>query len=600
MVPAMQKKIARAMQYQRDNDLARAEELYRQVLAKDRNHLVGLHLLSALLMQMGRNEQALELLRRAVARAPEQAIFFANLGEAYRRLDNAVESRASLLRALALKPDLAEAHYTLGMVHHALGLLDEALACFRRAASLKPGLADAHNQAGIVLKEQGRVDEALGAFRRALATQRDHRVAHSNLVFLRSWHPAADAASIVREAIGWSEQQMGPEPPAYPSHDHDRDPDRRLRVGFVSPDFREHCQALFLIPLLQHHDRRTIEVFCYSFVEHPDAVTERIRGYADAFRDIRALSDSAAADVIVADRVDVLVDLTMHMGNNRMSLFARKPAPVQVAWLAYPGTTGLKAMDYRITDVYLDPPETDVTSSYTEASVRLPDSFWCYDPRTAVPEVNALPARREGHDGSVTFGCLNNFGKTNADVFALWSRVLGAVAGSRLILLAPPGESRTRTRSAFASAGFDAGRIEFVDFQPRGEYLSTYHRIDVSLDTFPVNGHTTSLDSFWMGVPVVTLVGPTVLGRAGLCYAQNLALPELVATTPEQYVTLAVELARDVSRLERLRQELRARMERSPLMDGARFARSFESACRSMWQRWCQTRSEPAVTSLSL
>ncbi len=591
----MQKKIARAMQFQRDNDLARAEELYRQVLEKDRNHLVGLHLLSALLLQTGRSAQAVEFLRRAVACAPEQAIFFTNLGEAYRRLDRAEESKASLRRAIALRPDLAEAHASLGMIQIEESQLDEALASLTRAATLKPGLADAHNYAGIALQELGRVEEALASFRRALVAQPDHRVAHSNLVFLLAWRQAADAPTIASEAMAWGTRQLPSPPPATRPHDNEPDPDRRLRVGYVSPDFREHCQALFLMPWLEHRDRRAVEVFCYSCVQHPDDVTARIRGLADSFRDITGLSDAAAADSIRADRVDILVDLTMHMGNNRMPLFAHKPAPVQVAWLAYPGTTGLAAMDYRMSDVFLDPPEVDITGWYTEQSIRLPDTFWCYDPLTRVPEVNALPARSQGHDRPVTFGCLNNFGKTSAGVFALWARVLGAVENSRLILLAPPGESRARVRGAFAGAGVDPERIEFVAFQPRRTYLATYHRIDIGLDTFPVNGHTTSLDSFWMGVPVVTQLGPTVLGRAGLCYAQNLGLPELVASTEDRYVAIATELARDLPRLETLRQELRPRMGRSPLMDGARFARNFESAFRGMWRRWCQSLArEPA------
>jgi protein O-GlcNAc transferase len=589
VAPALQKKIARAMQLQRDNDLARAEELYREVLARDGHHLVGLHLLSALLLQTGRSAQAVELLRRAVARAPQQAIFHANLGEAYRRLDRSEESKASLRRAIALRPDLAEAHCALGMNQLDDGQFDEALASLARAATLKPGLADAHNYAGIALHQQGRVEEALEAFRRALAAQPDHRGAHSNYVFLLAWRQAPDAPSIAREAREWAARQLSPELPAPLPHDNDRDPHRRLRVGYVSPDFREHCQALFLIPLLEHHDREAVEVYCYSFVQHPDDVTRRIRGLAHAFRDIAPLTDPAAADLVRADGVDILVDLTMHMGNNRMPLFARKPAPLQVAWLAYPGTTGLPAMDYRMTDVYLDPPEVDTTGWYTEESLRLPDSFWCYDPLTGAPEVDALPARRDGRDGPVTFGCLNSFGKTNADVFALWSRVLGAVEGSRLVLLAPPGESRGRVQRAFASAGVDPGRIEFVGFQPRREYLSTYRRIDVCLDTFPVNGHTTSLDSFWMGVPVITLVGPTVLGRAGLCYAHNLGLPELVATTPDQYVAIAANLAHDMPRLETLRREVRPRMGRSPLMNGSLFARNFESVYRRIWQRWCRS-----------
>jgi protein O-GlcNAc transferase len=340
--------------------------------------------------------------------------------------------------------------------------------------------------------------------------------------------------------------------------------------------------------LFEHHDREAVEVFAYSFVRRPDDTTRRVQGLTDGFREIAALSDAEAADRIRADRIDVLVDLTMHMGENRMPLFALKPAPIQVAWLAYPGTTGLGAMDYRITDVHLDPPDVDATSSYAERSVRLPDTFWCYDPLTREPRVNGLPARREGRDGPVTFGCLNNFGKTNADVFALWARVLGAIEGSRMLLLAPHGQSRDRARSAFARGGVDPGRVEFVDFQPRRDYLNTYLRIDLCLDTFPVNGHTTSLDAFWMGVPVVTRVGPTVLGRAGLGYARNLGLEELVATTEERYVAIAAGLARDLPRLEGLREGLRARMERSPLMDGPRFARSFEAAYRGMWHRWCQ------------
>jgi protein O-GlcNAc transferase len=601
-----QAKVARAMQFQRDGDLAGAERIYRQVLANDPGHLAGLHLLSALLLETGRTAEAAIVLQRAVTRAPDQAVFFANLGEAYRRLDRPAEARASLLRAVALRPDLAEAHHTLGVVAAGEDQLDEALACFTRAATLKPGLADAHNEAGIVLKELGRVEEALAAFRRAIAARPDHRVAHSNLVFLSSWHPAADQASIAREAAGWSAQQLAAHlrhgdgsgtarPSARLAHDNDPDPERPLRVGFVSPDFREHCQALFAIPLLEHLDRRAVEIACYSFVARPDDVTRRIEGLASRFRTIAALDDAQAADAITADRIDVLVDLTMHMANNRLPLFARRPAPVQVAWLAYPGTTGLGAIDHRVTDVFLDPPGVDVTGWYTEESVRLPETFWCYDPLATEPKVNALPARHEARDGTVTFGCLNNFGKSNSAVFGLWARVLRAVPGSRILLLAPPGQARRRVQDAFATGGVDPTRVEFVGFQRRSDYLKTYHRIDLCLDTAPVNGHTTSLDAFWMGVPVVTLVGPTVLGRAGLCYAQNLGLPDLVATTPDEYVSIAAALAGDRPRLERLRAGLRARMEASPLMDGPRFARNFEVALRSMWRRWCDGhRNSPA------
>jgi predicted O-linked N-acetylglucosamine transferase (SPINDLY family) len=356
-------------------------------------------------------------------------------------------------------------------------------------------------------------------------------------------------------------------------------------VGYVSPDFRGHCQALFLVPTLEHRDRAATEVFGYSLVKRPDPFTDRIRGLCDGFRDIRKLSDREAARAIAEDRIDVLVDLTMHMCDNRLALFACRPAPVQVTWLAYPGTTGLAAMDYRLTDSYLDPPGGDTDGHYSEQSVRLPDAFWCYDPLASGPEPGPLPAEAAGR---VTFGSLNSFKKTNDDVFALWARVLRGVDGSRLLLSAQPGDSRARARGAFERAGVDPERLEFVDQRTRAEYLALYRRIDVCLDTFPYGGHTTSLDAFWMGVPVVTLVGGTVVGRAGLCIAYHLGLPELVADSPDAFVSMAVHLARDRPRLADWRGQLRGRMESSALMNARRFARNLDAAYRSIWRRWCE------------
>jgi predicted O-linked N-acetylglucosamine transferase (SPINDLY family) len=267
------------------------------------------------------------------------------------------------------------------------------------------------------------------------------------------------------------------------------------------------------------------------------------------------------------------------MANGRPLLFARKPAPIQVAWLAYPGTTGMETMDYRLTDPYLDPPGMN-DAFYSEQTVRLPDSFWCYDPLRSEPAVNALPALKNGY---VTFGCLNNFCKTGEGTLKLWRRVLETVGNSRLILLCPRGGHR---RGVLETLGVEESRVEFVSQKPREEYLKQYHRIDLALDTLPYNGHTTSLDSFWMGVPVVSLVGETVVGRAGWSQVCNLELKELAARSQEQFVLTAAALAGDLPRLSDLRGSLRGRMERSPLMDGARFARNMESAYRQMWRRW--------------
>jgi predicted O-linked N-acetylglucosamine transferase (SPINDLY family) len=264
---------------------------------------------------------------------------------------------------------------------------------------------------------------------------------------------------------------------------------------------------------------------------------------------------------------------------------ARKPAPVQVAWLAYPGTTGLTAIDYRLTDPYLDPPG-DADLNYCEKSIRLPNTFWCYAPFTAGPQPNALPANTNGF---ITFGCLNNYCKMSSGTIALWARVLAAVENSRLIMLCPVGQHRNVLLKQFQSAGVEPQRIEFVKFIPRGEYLLTYHRIDIGLDTLPYNGHTTSLDSYWMGVPVISRIGRTVVGRAGLSQLSNLGLAEFATDGDEKFIDLCKNLANDLNRLSELRATLRGRMEKSPLMDAPLFARNIESAYRSMWKQWCES-----------
>jgi predicted O-linked N-acetylglucosamine transferase (SPINDLY family) len=265
---------------------------------------------------------------------------------------------------------------------------------------------------------------------------------------------------------------------------------------------------------------------------------------------------------------------------------AQKPAPIQAAWLGYPGTTGLSTIDYRLSDPYLDPP--GLFDAYgPEEIIRLADTFWCYDPLTDQPPVNALPAAQNGH---VTFGCLNTFCKINDGVLALWAQLLQAVPQARLLLLAPRGQAREQVLARLQREGIAAARAEFADWQPRPAYLQLYQRIDVGLDPFPCNGHTTSLDAFWMGVPTVTLLGQTVMGRAGWSQLSNLGLQELAAQTPQQYVALAAQLAGDLPRLQELRSTLRQRMQQSPLMDGPRFARQVEQAYRQMWHRWCHSR----------
>ncbi len=410
---------------------------------------------------------------------------------------------------------------------------------------------------------------------------------HSNLVCTQVYCPGYDAQALYEEHRRWNRRHAEPLTKFIRPHLNDPSPDRRLRVGYVSPDFRSHPVGRFLLPLLKSHDHQGFEIFCYASVLVADSVTEQCRARADVWRDVLGLSDKQVAHAIRQDRIDILVDLTMHMAYNRLLVFARKPAPVQVTYLAYCGTTGLDAMDYRLTDPYLDPPGQD-GRIYSEQSVRLPETYWCYEPPREAPPVNALPALETQQ---VTFGCLNNFCKVSGPVLAAWSQLLQAVPHSRLLLHAGSGSHRDRVRAFLAAQGISAERVAFIDWRPTAEYFGVYQRIDLALDPFPYGGGTTTCDALWMGVPVVSLAGQTAVGRGGLSLLSNVGLPELVARDCEQYVQIAVALAQDLSRLSQLRATLRDRVQASPLTNAPRFARNVEAAYRTMWQRWCARQS---------
>jgi predicted O-linked N-acetylglucosamine transferase (SPINDLY family) len=363
-------------------------------------------------------------------------------------------------------------------------------------------------------------------------------------------------------------------------------------VGYVGATFNYHCLSLFETPLFSRHDHDAVEVYAYSDTESEDASTERLKGYCDHWRNTVGLSHADVDELVRADQIDVLVDLMLHMGSNRMLTFARKPAPVQVTWLGYPGTTGLTTVDYRLTDPYLDPIDSDVGGIpagpndrfFSEKSIRLPHNFWIYDPLTDVPPVGDLPAIRNGF---VTFGCLNTFRKVNPGTLALWAKVLTAVPGSRLLLLAPGGRARRCVIEILEANGVSGSRVDFTHRLSRPRYLDMYNRIDIGLDTFPYNGHTTSLDSLWMGVPVVTKLMDAPVGRAGYCQSSNIGIPEICAGDAAGFVDQAVRLANDLEAVRRLRSELRERLVASPLCDAPAFARAMEDAYRMMWARYC-------------
>ncbi|PXW18404.1 tetratricopeptide repeat protein [Paraburkholderia caballeronis] len=526
----------------------------------------------------GRHAESAAQFRRAVALDPAHADAFNNLGSVCKRLGEFGAAADAFDAALRLRPDFIAARNNAANLLRVLGRHDDAEAHLRIALTYDPRHSATLNNLGNVLKDGGALDDAIDCYRRAVASDPRNVVAHSNLVYALGFQ-SETAGPVLAEALNWSVQHEAPLLASQPDA-HARVAarpmsvsGRRLRVGYVGADFRDHCQALFLVPLLAHHDRERFEIVCYANVARPDAMTRRLAGYVDRWRDVRDLDDASVAQLIRDDGIDILVDLTMHMADGRLGVFARRPAPVQASWLAYPGTSGLASIDYRLTDPHLDPAGSD--RHYRERSLRLADSFWCYAPLADGPAVNALPALATGR---ITFGCLNNPCKLTDRTLRLWAGVFDALPAARMVLMVPPGASRARIAQRMHAQGLDAARVDFVSFRPRAAYLATYHTIDVGLDTFPYNGHTTSLDALWMGVPVVTRVGGTAAGRAGLSQLANLDLLELAAHDDAAFVETAVALARDVDRLAALRESLRARLERSPLMDGARFARQIEAA----------------------
>lgn len=573
---------ALALTFERQGELAAAAECYERALALEPTIADAVERLANI-----RARQRVLVATSPNARGAESnespAVLFTALGTKLRG-GGAVDHAAAWYRAaLRLDPRSAYVHTALGSIHADAGRLDEAIVEFRQALEIDPTFHAARGSLDTALDDAGRYDELEAVYRDAIALRPDDPLPQSVLVFNMQFWPSVSAADILGEARAWNDRHARPLTAQALPHSNERSPERRLRIGYVSPNFKDHVLSRFSIPLLKNHDHRQVEIFCYSSADKPSRETALTRACADVWREVAALDDAALCELVRRDRIDILVDLNMHMQGRRLLAFARRPAPIQICWLAYPGTTGLEAMDYRLSDPYLDPPEAD-TGAYSEETIRLPDTFWCYDPLTDVPEVSPLPALANGR---ITFGSLNHFRKVNAGALRVWARVLLAVPNSRLVLVAPEGGARERVHSLFEEASVSRDRVEFVGRCARLDYLARYREIDIGLDTFPYNGHTTSLDALWMGVPTVTLVGETVVGRAGLCQAMNLGLPELIASTEEAYVDAARSLSSDLGRLSALRQTLRVRLEQSPLMDGARFARNIEAVYREVWRRYC-------------
>jgi len=465
----------------------------------------------------------------------------------------------------------------MGLSLHAVNRFDEAVAAYRTALALNPNQSQAHANLGMALKMTGRPDLAMESYERALQADPGNVAAHDALLHLLHFLPEYGPQAILARHQQYDEQ-YGRRAAAAAPFSNDRSAQRRLKIGYVSADFRRHAVGWTMLTLLGAHDHEGFETHCYAHVAGPDDVTRRLREKSDIWRDISRVDDEHAAQMVRSDKIDILVDLSLHMNRTRLLVLAQRPAPVLATYLGYCSTTGLSSVQYRLSDPHLDPPETEL-NCYTEQTVHLPRTYWCYQPCGATPDVAAAPSAGNGH---VTFGCMNDFAKVSPAAMDLWAQILLRMPRSKLLLHCGPGSHRQFVVERFAGHGVGEDRLELVHYQQWPQYIESYQRIDVALDPFPYGGGITTCDALWMGVAVVTLSGQTAVGRSGRSILSNLGLPELIARTPEDYVRIATEAEKWIA----LRPTLREQMADSPLMDAASYARDVEGAYRRMWTQW--------------
>jgi protein O-GlcNAc transferase len=578
------------------------------------------HILGMAFQEKGLIDDAIAYYQKAIQLNPDYAEAYNNMGNAFKEKGLMDEAISSYKKAIQINPALAVVYRNIGMCLQEKGRLDEAIDYYQKAIQCEPASDAAYFQLGNILQKQTKLEEAIENYRislqinpncaatlyelgrtfvlqgkvnkgeeyyrHALQVEPDNLTIRKAILMTMNYNPRYDGQTIFFEHMRLGHKLSESHASFGFPYTNRPLPARRLKIGYVSPDFKMHSVAYFIEPVVILHDRKHYEVFCYSDVPCPDEVSRRIRGYCIQWRDISRMSDDQVAELIRSDRIDILVDLSGYTGD-RMQLFARKPAPVQTSWLGYPATTGLSTMDYKIVDHYTDP--LGMTEQfYTEKLMRLKDTFLCYMPDKDCPDVGNFPALISGH---ITFGSFNNFPKVSPEVFSLWACILKTIPNSCLIMKSGSffdWKTRQYAMDMFAREGIETKRVELLSWVPsKRAHFAAYNSIDIGLDTFPYNGTTTTCEALWMGVPVISLAGNTPASRVGVSILSNIGLGELVAKTKEEYQAIAVKLAGDQKRLRSLHEGLRERMTQSPLTDAKRFIIDLEAAYRSMWEKWC-------------
>lgn len=563
---------------------------YRAAIDQRPAFIVALNNLAAVLLELGRYDDAIANARKVLAISPDYAHGWLNLGIALAEQGRRDEASRCFLKALELKPDYPEALNNLARALQEDGRLDEAIGYCRRALALKPDLAAAHINLGLALTDLGRLDEAIASYRRAIALSPNTQHPYSNLLMSLHYAERQFEEEYTRTVRSYTElmkatasrRGFANEPAA----------DRRLRIGYVSADLRDHPVGFFLSCALPARDRSAVEVFCYSTSMVDDATTAVLRASVDHWRMVAGKSNGEVDALIQQDAIDILVDLSGHTARNRLALFATRAAPVQVTWLGYFGTTGLPTMDYILADRFVVPPGEE--GLFSESVLRLPDSYICFAPPSydvpILPRPTGEPARFRS-ETALVLGCFNNWSKVSDGTVYLWARILRELPDSRLFLktrfLDNP-DVRRLALQRFAEHGVAAERLILEGPCRRADLLAAYNRMDIALDPFPYGGGVTTAEALWMGVPVVCRRGNRWVSRVAESIVSTAGLPDLVAGDADDYVAIVHQLAEDRARRDDLRRALRPMMLASPLCDGPRFARSLEVTYRSMWKTWCE------------
>jgi predicted O-linked N-acetylglucosamine transferase (SPINDLY family) len=539
------------------------------------------------LKEQGLFGDAAACFKKAASIEPGNASMQNNLGNALSmqgRPDLALECYR---KAIMLKPDYADAYNHLGEALLSMGNVSEAIVNTKKSLSIKPDLIDALINLGNAFTDLGNLQDAVSCYQKALLLNPDNHNAHSNFLLVLNYFPQISQEEIFRESLKFDDQHTKQ---LQFKHLHPRDESlkkQRLRIGYISPDFREHSIAYFIEPLLKYHNSKKFEVYCYSDVKNTDTVTERLQSYADHWVSIYGKSNEVVDKLIRDHRIDILIDLAGHTANNRLLVLANKPSPIQISWLGYPNTTGLSSIDYRLTDSIADP-KGEADNFHSEELIRLVTGFLCYRTDESAPAISDLPFLKNGY---ITFGSFNNTTKISPEVIKLWSKILNTVSDSQIILKSKSladKKTQAKYRQLFTDEGISADRIELHGMlAKREEHLRLYNRIDVALDPFPYNGTTTTCEALWMGVPVVTLYGERHAGRVGASIINRLGLNDaLIAKNEIEYVHIASRLAKDVTGLAKLRSRLRDTMINSPLCDAHSFTENLEEVFLTLWRRY--------------